>query len=240
MMNLLFFLTAYAAEIVGSTAGFGSSTVLQPVALLFFDFKTALLLVALFHIFGNISRFSFFRKSLNVRMLKIFGIPAVIATFIGAVLVSYTSIAVLKGLLGIFLVLYSVISLWKEKFKAKPTPFNAAIGGISSGFLAGLIGTGGALRGAFLNAFGIPKEQYIATAALIALAVDVTRIPLYFAQGFLKPELFWYIPALFVVALLGSATGKQIVSRIPQKIFRKIVLYALIGAGILFVYSFFT
>ena len=236
-MNVLFFLSAFVAEIIGTIAGFGSSTVFLPLALLFFDFKTALVLVALFHIFGNISRMSFFKSGLDKQILIIFGIPSVLLTLIGALLVVYLPQDILKGILGVFLISYSIISLWKEDLKVRPSLFNSVIGGGLSGFLAGLIGTGGALRGAFLTAFGLPKEKYIATAAAIALAVDFTRIPVYFAEGFLASHYCWYIPVLLVVALAGSFTGKQIVKQVPQKTFRKVVLSSILIIGLKFVYD---
>ena len=65
-MYLLFFLSAFVSEVIGTTAGFGSSTVFLPLALLFYDFKTSLVLVALLHIFGNIARFGFFKKSIKL------------------------------------------------------------------------------------------------------------------------------------------------------------------------------
>jgi hypothetical protein len=39
---------------IGTMAGFGSSTIFLPLALFFVDFKTAIVLVAIFHLFGNI------------------------------------------------------------------------------------------------------------------------------------------------------------------------------------------
>lgn len=236
-METLFFLAAFFAEIIGTTAGFGSSTVFLPLALLFYDFKTALVLVALLHIFGNLGRISFFRHGLNKHLLLIFGIPSVLLTLIGALLVAHISQELLKGILGIFLAIYALLSLWKENLKVLPSVSNAVLGGGISGFLAGLIGTGGALRGAFLTSFGLPKDQYIATAAAIALAVDFTRIPVYFAQGFLSNQFYWYIPFLFIIAFAGSFVGKQIVKRIPQKQFRKVVLAAIFIIGIKFIFD---
>jgi len=238
-VDVLFFLSAFFAEIIGTIAGFGSSTVFLPLALLFLDFKTALVLVALFHIFGNIGKVSFFRHGLDKHILLIFGVPSVILTLIGALLVAYTPQDALKGILGVFLVLYSAVSLWKEDLKVKPSLPTSILGGGVSGFLAGLIGTGGALRGAFLAAFGLPKEKYIATAAAIALAVDFTRLPVYFAEGFLNSQYYWYIPFLFVIALAGSFTGKQVVKKIPQDSFRKIVLIAILLIGAKFIYDLF-
>src|SRR3989338_7219103 len=139
-MEVIFFIAAFFSEIVGTVAGFGSSTVFLHLALLFFDFKTALLLVALLHIFG---------------------IPSVLLTLIGALLVSNIPQEILKGILGIFLIAYASISFWNEDLKVKPSLLNSILGGGLSGFLAGLIGTGGTLRGAFLTAFNLPKEKYI-------------------------------------------------------------------------------
>lgn len=234
---IFFMMSAFVSEIIGTIAGFGSSTIFLPLALLFFDFKTALVIVALFHIFGNIGRVSFFRHGLDKRTLVIFGIPSVVLTLIGALLVTYIPQDILKGILGVFLVIYAVVSLRKVNLQVKQSLFNSVIGGGLSGFLAGLIGTGGAIRGAFLTAFGLSKEKYIATAAAIALAVDLTRIPVYFAGGFLNSQYYWYIPFLFIIALSGSFTGKQIVKRVPQKKFRKIVLFAILFIGIKFIYD---
>ena len=42
---ILFFIVAFLSIIIGTVAGFGTSTIFLPVALFFVDFKTALVLV---------------------------------------------------------------------------------------------------------------------------------------------------------------------------------------------------
>jgi uncharacterized membrane protein YfcA len=111
------------------------------------------------------------------------------------------------------------------------------IGGSLSGFFAGLIGTGGALRGAFLTSFNLEKSVYISTAAAVSLAVDVTRIPVYFGSGFLESQFYYYIPILFIIAILGSFTGNKIVNKIPQSKFRKFVLLTIALVSLIFVYD---
>ncbi len=237
MPELWFLLFALLAEIAGTMAGFGSSTILLPIALFMFDFPTALVLVAIAHVSGGIGRIAFFRYGLNKRLLLIFGLPSVIFTVIGAILVNYAPQPLLKLILGIFLLIYSIISLYKPNLSAKPTTANSIVGGTLSGFFAGLIGTGGALRGAFLTAFKLEKSVYIATAAAIALAVDVTRIPIYVKSGFLSSGLYYLIPLIFFAAIIGSFIGKRIVSRIPQDTFRKVVLIAIGMVSLKFIYD---
>lgn len=70
---LLFFLSALMAELIGTMAGFGSSTIFLPLALFFVDFKTAIVLVAIFHLFGNIGRIIFFRQGFDRRIILQFG-----------------------------------------------------------------------------------------------------------------------------------------------------------------------
>ena len=238
-MSILFLLSGLVSEIIGTMAGFGSSTIFLPLALFFFDLPTALALVAFFHLFGNISRAGFFRFGIDKSLLIRFGIPSVIFTIIGAILIGSISLTTLKAILGAFFILYAIVFIYKRNISFKPTTTNAVIGGGISGFIAGLIGTGGALRGMFLTAFNLPKEKYIATAAVLAIAVDITRIPLYLSQGFFKKEYFWYLPILFLVAVAGSFIGKRIVKYIPQDKFRIFVLVAILLVGIKFVFQFF-
>ena len=108
-------------------------------------------------------------------------------------------------------------------------------GGSISGFITGLVGTGGALRATFLTGFNLEKAKYIATAASIALGTDLTRIPVYISQGFLAEQYYYYIPILFVMAISGSFLGKKIVTRINQEKFKKIILIAIILVSIKFV-----
>lgn len=181
-MNPLFYLSAFVAELAGTISGFGSSSIFLPFANQFFEYKTALILVAIYHIFGNTTRLSLTYHHFDKRIFVLFGIPSIIATILGASLVDQINTNLLKIILAIVLVLFASYSLWNPRFQITPTPWIGRIGGALSGFTAGLIGTGGVLRGAFMTLFNLKKEQYIATIASIALLVDFTRIPLYLNQ----------------------------------------------------------
>lgn len=231
-MSIVFFVTVFLAEIVGTLAGFGSSTILLPIALLFFNFKTALVLVACAHLFGNISRAAFFRVPLAWRILVYFGTVGVISTIIGALFVTHINQDLLKGGLGIFLIAYGLFAWLHPSFKMSPTKPNMLLGGASSGVLTGLIGTGGALRSVFLTAYNLPKSQYIGTAAVMAIAVDGARIPLYLKNGLLEKGHFWMLPMLFLLASAGALVGKQLTNKISQAMFERIVLICLMLAGL--------
>jgi uncharacterized membrane protein YfcA len=232
---ILFFISGLIAEIIGTMAGFGSSTIFLPLALLFVDFKTAIILVSIFHLFGNLSRIIFFREGFDRRVILQFGVPSVLLSLLGAFLIGVLPHPVLKLILGIFLITTSASFLIKPGLKLPANTGTFIAGGSTTGFITALIGTGGALRATLLQGFNIEKVKYIATAATIALATDITRIPVYISQGFLTQQYYLYLPILFVIALAGSFIGRKIVKKIDQEKFRKMVLVAIILVSIKFI-----
>jgi len=129
--------------------------------------------------------------------------------------------------------------LWlsRHKMKLKYDIRNLVLGGGLSGFLAGIIGTGGPVRGVVLHAFGFDKHKFIATAAVGAIAADMVRIPVYMQKGFLEIGLKWYIPVLFVMSICGTYVGKMVVDRISKKQFSAVVVTALFVIGAKFIYD---
>lgn len=233
--DILFFVIGFFSEVIGTMAGFGSSTIYLPLASYFMDFKTALVLVAIFHFFGNVGRIALFWRGLDRKVLLAFGLPSFLFSLLGATLVGGLSQTLLKLLLGVFLIALSAAFLLRPRLSFPANTKSLAAGGVVSGFIVGLIGTGGALRAAFLTGLKMDKEKYIATAAVIALGTDATRIPSYLAGGFLGEQYYYFIPVLLVIALAGSFVGRKIVGRIDQAKFKKIVLIAVILASIKFV-----
>ena len=163
--DILFFIVAFISEVVGAVAGFGSSTIFLPLALFFVDFETALILVAISHLFGNLGRINFFRHGIDKKIIATFGIPSILFSFLGASIVGILSQDILKLILGIFLIIISVLFLVRPLLKV-PTNRNIIItGGGISGLITGLVGTGGALRATFLTGFNLEKTKYIATGS---------------------------------------------------------------------------
>jgi uncharacterized membrane protein YfcA len=112
-------------------------------------------------------------------------------------------------------------------------------GGLFSGFTAGIIGLGGAIRGAFLINTGIKKDTYIATSAAISLFTDVARSTTYILQGNLESEYYWYIPVLLVVGLAGTHLGVKLLGRIPEIVVKRTALVMLVIVSIFFILGYF-
>jgi uncharacterized membrane protein YfcA len=227
-----FLLCAFVAEVIGTMAGFGAATVLTPIASFFLDIKTAVAVVACFHLFGNASRIVFFRRHIHWKLVRHFGLTGVLLSFAGAQAAAWLPAIAVKMLLGGFLIVYAVLEACRvTAIRVPATTRTLLVGGVSSGFVAGLIGTGGAIRSVCLLAFGLPKEAYIGTSAVIALLVDATRIPVYLAQRFIPASLGWVIAGLIGVAFFGAWVGQRLVRRVSPVRFKQFVLLMLLLMG---------
>lgn len=229
---ILFTVLALLAEIAGTISGFGSSVFFVPVASLFFDFHSVLGITALFHVFSNISKILLFRKGVNWKIVIYLGVPSVIFVSVGAYLSKFAQSSFLESLLGIFLIVFSLVFLIFQELKIKPTSANSIIGGTFSGFVAGLIGTGGAIRGMTLAAFNLNKEVFIATSAIIDFAVDTSRGIVYYSNGYMHYHDLKYVVILIFISVIGTYLGKLILERISEDNFKRIVLFVILGIGI--------
>lgn len=232
-VSILFLFLSLLAEIIGTVGGFGSSVFFVPIANFFFDFQSVLGLTALFHVSSNLSKIALFRKGLDKKLLLTIGIPSVIFVIIGGLLTNYVNTLVLEIALGIFLVAFSLLFLIKKDLVINPEPRESIIGGAISGFSAGLLGTGGAIRGITMAAFDLEKSVFIATSAAIDFSIDATRTIVYFENGFIHKHDLIYVPFLIIISWIGTYIGKYILQFIPQNKFKQIALFLILGIGLL-------
>lgn len=233
MFNLIaFLLLAFLAEIVGTIGGFGSSVFFVPLAQFLFDFQSVLMLTALLHNFSNSAKLVLFYRHLDYQLLLLYGLPSTVFVVLGAWLSKWLHLQYLELTLGVFLLVFASFVIMYPSFRLSQDRFSAVTGGSVAGFLAGLIGTGGAIRGMSLAAFNLEKSVFIATSAGIDFFVDISRTIVYWRNDYYRSEFNWYVPMLILIAFAGSYMGKRLLGKLSQDTFRKIVLSLLILIGI--------
>ena len=231
-LNFIFLLLALVAEVIGTIGGFGSSVFFVPLGNFYFDFYSVLGLTAIFHLSSNLSKIFLFKKGLDKKLLLNIGIPSVIFVIVGGFLSKIINSDFLEIFLGVFLVGLSLLFLIKSKLSISPNKKNAIIGGSFSGFSAGLLGTGGAIRGLTMAAFNLEKSVFISTSAFIDFMIDFSRTFVYYNNGYIHKHDLKYVPFLLVIGILGSYLGKKILVYIPQTKFRKLSLFFILFIGI--------
>lgn len=231
-MIIVFVFLAILAEIIGTVGGFGSSLFFVPLAQFFFDIKTVLGITAVFHVFSNTVKLILFSKTINWKLGLLYGIPSVLFVILGAWLTTVFSFRFDQTILGLFLIGFSSLLLLKPNLTLEPKPLSSVAGGSVAGFLAGFIGTGGAVRGLSLAAYNLEKNMFVGTSAAIDMGVDLSRSVIYVSNDFIQPSEYYLIALLLVVSIVGSYLGKLVLQKVKQEDFRKVVLVLILITGI--------
>lgn len=229
-------IAAFMAAALTLMTGFGLGTILTPLFLIFYDVKIAILIVAVVHLMNNLLKISLFGRHMSLDILKRFGVLTLVGAFMGAFLQGKMDSSGVKVLLGaalIFLGLKEVTGFGEKVRIPKKVDF---IGGFLSGLLGGFVGNQGAIRSAYLLNYNIPKEVFVATAAMIASVVDITRIPIYIFNN--KDALITNELLLFITvasAFAGTFAGKRLLKKVSLKAFKLYVSATVVIIGVLLV-----
>ncbi|HQQ94667.1 MAG TPA: sulfite exporter TauE/SafE family protein [Bacteroidia bacterium] len=235
----IFYILAFIAEVLGTISGFGSSILFVPLASIFFDFHLILGITAVFHVFSNLSKIILFRKGVDKRIVLQLGIPAVIFVVLGAWVSKLVPIREMELVLSLLLAGTSVFILLYSSKPLEQSLRNLVGGGIASGFIAGLVGTGGAIRGLVMRAFELEKEIFVASSAFIDMGVDSSRALVYYLNGYMNRDLLYLLPALILISFVGTLAGKRILNRIPQNVFMYIVVGLVLITSLFQAFRFF-
>ena len=248
---------ALFASLLTFFSGFGLGTIMVPVFLIFFPVELAIALSGIIHMLNNMFKISLIWQYINKDVLLRFGLPALVAAFFGAQLLSNLSeeekmisysigeylgqTSILKLTIAVLLFVFAMVELLPFAKKFNVSKDNLVIGGLLSGFSGGLSGHQGALRTVFLVKAGMSAEGFIATGISIALIVDLTRLPIYFSGMELSsvlenaPLLITSTGAAFLGALVGRRFLKKIKIASLQTLVGVLILIVsiLLGFGIL-------
>jgi uncharacterized membrane protein YfcA len=207
MDMLLVAAVAALASALTLVSGFGLGTILLPAFALFFPAPVAVAATGIVHLLNNLLKGGLLWRRADWPVVLRFGIPAVPAAVAGAWLLAElgdtprlfewnaferTYGPTGAGLtVGLLMVVFGLLELqrWFQQLSAPPRFI--PLGGVASGFLGGLTGQQGALRSVFLLRTGLTPEGFVATGAMIAVLVDVSRLGAYaasFASSGLQPQ----------------------------------------------------
>ena len=219
-------LVAFAASVLTFFSGFGLGTLLLPAFAVFYPIEVAVASTAIVHLFNGLLKLVLVGRHADRSIVFRFGLPATVAAFFGAWLLIQLSdmraiaqfsvlgldaaILPAKFVVGVLLLLVTLAELLPGLESASLPPRFLPLGGLLSGFFGGLSGMQGALRSVFLIRSGLSPAGYIATSAVAATLVDVSRLAVYgrslLAQrgGLDYPILAAAVTSAFAGAVLGA------------------------------------
>lgn len=225
-----------------------------PAFALFFPVELAVAATGIVHLLNNLFKGGLVGRQADWPTVARFGVPAIPAAIAGAWLLAalgstprlfvWTAFGREFGptaagvTIGALMILFALLELqpWFQRLAA-PTRW-MPLGGAITGFIGGLTGQQGAFRSMFLLKSGLDPARFIATGVLIAILIDLSRLPTY-AAGFGAHAdlggLGWRLVAVGTLcAFAGALLGVRYLKKATIGIVRKIVatLMMVIGAGL--------
>lgn len=226
VLIIIFFSSLYR-----STFGFGDALIAMPLLALLIDIKIASPIVAfmgfavsVFILLGN-KQTQNFRKIWQLVLFSIIGIP------IGLLFLKGINENVVKIVLSIILIIYSLFSLTYPKLYLK-TNKSAFAFGIVSGILGGAYNT----NGPPIIMYGTLRRWTPDEFRLLLQGVFLpTNLFIIIGHGFaglwtgiVFQIMIYALPTVMVATIIGNILNK----RIPAEKFEKLIYYFLIGIGL--------
>lgn len=241
-------------------SGFGLGTLMMPAFALWFPIEVAIAATGVVHFATNVFKLALVGKWAKRDVVVRFGVPAIIAAFVGAaamtmiadapVLHRYSlgrinaEITWLKVIIAALLAGLAALELWPRYRDLTFPPRMLPVGGVLSGFVGGISGMQGALRAPFLLRAGLSRDAYIGTTNVISTIVDVARLTAY-AIGFTwlaqqrdyallaEWRTLWLIGAACLAGFCGSYFGAKLVRKVTLhgvRVLVSILLFAVAAA----------
>ena len=231
--SLLLTFAGIVAGAIAAISGFGIGSILTPILAAWLGTKLAVALVSIPHFLGTALRFAVIRRHVNRRVLWSFGITSAAGGLLGALLHIWLRSVVLGYVLGVLLVFAGITGITGLAQRMRFGRTTAWIAGALSGMFGGLVGNQGGIRSAALLGFDLKRDEFVATATAIALLVDLFRMPVYAVTQLGQMVSQWPMILLATVGVvIGTLSGKWMLSRIPQNVFRMIVSCIVLALGI--------
>jgi uncharacterized membrane protein YfcA len=208
---------------------------------------------AIVHLLNNLFKGGLVVRGTDWSIVARFGFPALVGSVAGALALTALGNAgpfftlVLFGrtleptadavVIGLLFIIFAALELmpWFQRL-AFPSRWTSA-GGVVTGFVGGLSGQQGALRSAFLLKSGMDAQHFIATGVMIAILIDVARLPMYALQlaqvgSTAQPHTLQMLGAATLSAFAGAWIGAKYMRKVTIGFVRVIVAVMMIGIGV--------
>ena len=176
--------------------------------------------------------------SVDLTAFRHYGVWLVIGAVLGAILQNEVPQDPLLAIIGLFLIILPILTLSENWTGYRIPEANDRIAGFGSGIMGGLSGHQGALRAMFLTRRLPDKMAYAATASILALCVDLSRIPVYL---YFKPEeILSHLQitlVLVVSAIIGVRVGKRWLKSLKSSSIHNGVMVGIVASGIFYIWE---
>ena len=170
-----------------------------------------------------------------IRRFWLMIVLAIIFLFIGAEIIVNIETAVLFGILGCFVVLFSASNLMKPRvhpLKPETEKWAGPLAGALGGLLGGISTIWGPPMMMFFVMLKLDKDTFVRTVSLAWLILSIPLTIAYWRNGIFAGDVIGLSFAACVPGMIGIRIGENIREHIDQETFRKVMLVILLIIGL--------
>ena len=229
----LFILLAgsFIAAMVSGAAGFGGSLLLLPVASACVGARTAVPVLTVAQLIGNIARMTTGWSQIRWREVCLFSLTSLPLAALGAFGFSLLPADTVSRCVGAALILRVIVKLARKKELPGGTGTLLA-GGALTGGLSGLCGSGGPIGAAVFLSLDLPPVAYIASEAATATAMHILKIAVYSKLAAVNRQALLIGLAMGGCMVLGTYTARHFIRNMEKGRFRRYVAILLCAVGV--------
>jgi uncharacterized protein len=145
-------------------------------------------------------------------------------------------------MIGVIIVSLCALGYWRHYLNVQSQETTgawhwtvAAAIGVVAGFITLIANAAGPLMAIYLVAMRLPKMQFMGTAAVFFMVLNLFKVPFMVKLGLITPQSFEFNLVLAPAVLLGALAGRWLLMRLNQQLFEKLVLILSAIAGVLLI-----
>ena len=230
---LLVFLAAFTVGITKAGISIGVISILLLAEA--FEIRESNGVLLLFLILGDLIAITFFHRHTSWQQLKRVLLPCILGLAAGFVFMKHVSISLrpIVGVITLSMAVMQIVRPWlnqwvHDTFHSRIVAWS--MGGLG-GFFQMIANASGPMMSLFFLMIGLSKYEMIGTGAYFYLTTNLVKVPLMYSLELLPGRNLVFVCYAVPVLLFGFFVGTQIVKRLSQLAFERVVLVlAIVGS----------
>lgn len=218
----------FLGSIFSAIAGSGLGIILIIVFTLFFDIQTSVVFMALIGFIIQPAKVLHFYRHADWSIIRPYILTGFPLSYAGGLLLFDVPFRTLELIIAGLCAAFVLVRISHWKFILKPTKGNLLFWGGLNGLQGGVVGLGNFLRNPILLAFGLRKERFLGTAAVISVVLNVGKMAAYVPNIDWTKDIAVMLAASVPPVFAGVYIGKKMHRFISEETFERLVLLVIV------------
>jgi len=220
------------AGLVQGCTGFGMALVAAPCLMLLMPPARAVCTIVLMSTLSALFVATQARQHIRVRLVGPLALGGVVGMPFGIWTLQAVDPPLLKTLVGAFVTAFALLLLsgWRRPIAAPRWSLIPV--GMASGLLGGSTSMGGPPVILFLANQETPKDAFRGNISCYFFTVNCFGIMMFLAKGLIDAQVAFQAAVFLPAMLLGTYSGVALAKRVPEALFRKVVMIGVAVMGL--------